>query len=35
MPNALSVLRCWNCEGVPMQTRDEIKKVIKEENLMV
>jgi hypothetical protein len=35
LPNELSVLRCWHCQGVPASTRDEIKDVIKEENLQV
>jgi len=35
MPNELSVLRCWHCGGVPSKTKDEIKNVIKDENLTV
>jgi hypothetical protein len=35
VPNELSVLRCWHCEGVPAKTRDEVKEVIKRENLAV
>ena len=35
MPNELSVLRCWHCGGVPSKTKDEIKNLIKDENLMV
>jgi hypothetical protein len=32
LPNELSVMRCWYCSGVPIETRDSIKKVIREEN---
>ena len=35
LPNNLSVLRCWHCGGVPSSTKDEIKELLKEENLMV
>ena len=35
MPNELNVLRCWHCQGVPAKTRDEVKEIIREENLQV
>ena len=35
MPNELNVLRCWHCQGVPAKTRDEVKEIIREENLHV
>ena len=32
MPNRLSVLRCWHCQGVSATIRDEVKRMIAREN---
>lgn len=33
LPNQLSILRCWNCRGITSLDKDEIKSVVREENL--